>query len=66
MSAAGDFLLASTELGGVVVRVDVNAMVLTGSLRVGGLPVDVRLDPAGEVFYVANPDIDSLKAAGII
>ena len=29
-------------------------MEITGSLNVGGLPIDVRLAPAGDVFYVTN------------
>jgi YVTN family beta-propeller protein len=53
-SADGRFLLASCEYSGVVVKVDTRALRLVGSLRVGGLPVDVRLSPDGELFYVAN------------
>ncbi len=53
-SADGRFLLASTELSGYVVKVDVTEMVVTGQTKVGGLPVDVRLSPDGSVFYVAN------------
>src|SRR5579883_2013223 len=40
-SADGRFLLASCEYSGVVVKVDTRALRLVGSLRVGGLPVDV-------------------------
>jgi YVTN family beta-propeller protein len=29
-------------------------MKITGHVRVGGLPIDVRLAPAGNVFFVAN------------
>jgi len=53
-SADGRYLLASTEYSGVVVKLDVTTMQVTGSARVGGLPVDVRLAPDGSVFYVAN------------
>jgi YVTN family beta-propeller protein len=50
----GRFLLLSTEFGGHVVRVDTVAMRVTGSLYLGGSPVDVKLSPNGRVFFVAN------------
>jgi YVTN family beta-propeller protein len=53
-SADGDYLIASTEFSGVAIRVDTTAMVITGQVRVGGLPIDVRLVPDGSVFYIAN------------
>ena len=53
-SADGSYALASTEYSGTVVKVDTAAMELAGSVRVGGLPIDVRLAPDGSVFYVAN------------
>ena len=53
-SADGSYLLVSCEYGGQVVRVDVNQPAVTGAVRVGGLPIDVKLAPAGDVFYVAN------------
>jgi DNA-binding beta-propeller fold protein YncE len=53
-SADGSYLLVSCEYGGQVVRVDVNQPAVTGVVRVGGLPIDVKLAPAGDVFYVAN------------
>src|ERR1700682_2644262 len=39
---------------GVVARVDVINMRLAGSVWVGGLPIDVRLSPDGQFFYVTN------------
>ena len=53
-SADGSFLLASTEWTGMVIKIDIATMSMTGSLAVGGLPIDVRLAPDGSVFYVAN------------
>ena len=53
-SADSRYLLLSTEYSGMVYRVNVRAMKVTGKLRVGGLPIDVRLSPDGSVFYVAN------------
>jgi YVTN family beta-propeller protein len=53
-SADGRSLLVSAEFAGMVARVDVRRMRITGHLRVGGLPVDVKLSPDGGVFWVAN------------
>ena len=53
-SADGSYLMISTEYSGVVARVDVNNMQLAGSVRVGGLPIDVKLSPDGNYFYVTN------------
>ena len=54
MSADGSYLLLSTEFAGVVVKVDTTTMKIVGDVRVGGLPIDVRLSPDGSVFYVTN------------
>jgi len=53
-SADGDYLLASSEWGGVVTKVDTKEMTITGQVEVGGEPVDLKLSPDGAVFYVAN------------
>jgi YVTN family beta-propeller protein len=53
-SADGDYLLASSEWGGVVTKVDTKEMKITGSIEVGGNPVDVKLSSDGSVFYIAN------------
>ncbi len=53
-TADGRYLFLSTEYTGMVARVDVEAMQLSGAVPVGGLPVDVRLTPDGKLFYVAN------------
>ena len=53
-SADGSYLLVTGEFGGQVVKVDVDAIGVAGVMRVGGLPIDVKLAPAGDVFYVAN------------
>jgi YVTN family beta-propeller protein len=36
------------------VKVDVNSMRMVGSVYVGGLPIDVKLSPDGNYFYVTN------------
>ncbi len=53
-SADGSYLMASTEWSGMVAKVDAVAMELIGGVRVGGLPIDIRLAPDGSVFYVTN------------
>ncbi len=71
-SADGRYLLASTEYAGMLVKVDTVTMEVVGSVRVGGLPIDVRLAPDGSVFYVTNQgrhgvsiiDPDAMKEVG--
>lgn len=53
-TADGKTLLVSCEFSGWLVRVDVQTMAITGELRVGGQPIDVKLSPDGSVMYVAN------------
>ena len=53
-SRSGRILLISTEFGGRVVRVNLARRRVTGSLDVGGSPVDVKLSPDGRLFFVAN------------
>ena len=50
----GRFLLVSCETAGTVVKIDTEQMTIVGSLHVGGSPLDVRLAPTGDVFFVAN------------
>src|SRR5690348_13172078 len=54
MSADGSFLLATCETSGMAVKVDTRTMTITGSVRVGGLPLAIRLSPDGRFFYIAN------------
>ncbi len=53
-SADGSYLMISTEYSGVVAKVDVIHMKLAGTVKVGGLPIDVKLSPDGTVFFVSN------------
>ena len=53
-SADGSYLMISTEYTGVVAKVDTISMKMVGFVRVGGLPIDVKLSPDGTVFYVSN------------
>lgn len=54
LSADGSYLMVSCEYSGMVARVDTRKMVVTGSVRVGSLPRDVRLGPDGKLFFVTN------------
>ena len=73
-SADGSFLLVSCETSGEAVKVDTRTMTITGKVRVGGLPLDVRLSPDGKRFFIANQglggvdvvDAATLKLAGFI
>jgi DNA-binding beta-propeller fold protein YncE len=55
-SAAGDYLVASCEFGGALVKVDLGTQRETGRLALpgGGMPQDVKLSPDGGTFYVAD------------
>jgi YVTN family beta-propeller protein len=53
-SADGTYLIVSCESAGVVAKIDTVQMTVAGSIEVGGSPLDVRLAPAGDVFFVAN------------
>jgi YVTN family beta-propeller protein len=61
-SAGGRYLLASTEFGGDVFKVDVVTMEIVDSLHVGGKPVDVKLAPDGLTFYVTNQERHGVSA----
>jgi DNA-binding beta-propeller fold protein YncE len=54
LSADGSYLMVSGEFGGQVVKVDLQRLAVAGVMRVGGFPIDVKLAPAGDLFYVAN------------
>jgi DNA-binding beta-propeller fold protein YncE len=53
-SADGSYLMISMEYSGVVARVNTITMKLDGYVRVGGLPIDIKLSPDGRYFFVTN------------
>ena len=53
-SPDGSYLMVSTESAGEVVKIDTTTMEIIGTVNVGGSPLDVRLAPEGDIFYVAN------------
>jgi YVTN family beta-propeller protein len=52
-AADGSYLIASCEFSGQLVKVDL-ASYAVSYLLIGGMPQDVKVDPAGKVFYVAD------------
>ncbi|HVW33909.1 MAG TPA: YncE family protein [Acidimicrobiia bacterium] len=53
-SADGRQMLLSCEFSGQLMRLDIDKLEFTGTINVGGSPVDVRLSPDGSEFLVAN------------
>jgi YVTN family beta-propeller protein len=53
-SADGRSLLVSGEFSGRVATVNLDSLSVESVLQVGGAPIDVKLAPAGDVFFVAN------------
>jgi YVTN family beta-propeller protein len=54
-SASGAYLIATCEFAGRLVRVDLHTLQVAGYLNLpGSSPQDIKLDPAGRTFYVAD------------
>lgn len=55
-TADGRFLIASCEFGKSIIKVDVEAQKVVGTLQLGPhtMPQDVKTSPDGQVFYVAD------------
>jgi len=67
-TADGKQMLLSCEFSGQLMRFDVAKLEFTGTIPVGGSPVDVRLSPDGSVFLVANQKrngVSIIDAAGL-
>ena len=70
----GRYLMVTCESAGAVVKIDTVEMEIVGTVEVGGSPLDIRLDPGGDVFYVANQgthgvdiiDHEAMEAIGFI
>lgn len=62
-SANGRYLITSCEFSGELLKVDVEARKLIGSLKLPGkmpMPQDVRLSPDGSTFFVADMMADGV------
>jgi YVTN family beta-propeller protein len=54
-AASGAYLIATCEYAGRLVRVDLHTLKVTGYVNLpGSAPQDIKLDPAGHTFYVAD------------
>jgi hypothetical protein len=53
-SADGAYLIATCEFSGKLVKVDLRTETVVGYLEIGGPPQDIKLDPQGRIFYVAD------------
>lgn len=53
-AADDSYLIATCEFSGELVKVDLKSRDVVGYIHVGGKPQDIKLDPAGRVFYVAD------------
>ena len=54
-AANGAYLIATCEFSGRLVRVDLHTLTVAGYLNLpGSAPQDIKLDPAGRTFYVAD------------
>jgi YVTN family beta-propeller protein len=54
-SANGGYLIASCEFSAQLVKINLHTLKVMGYLHLAGSsPQDVKLDPAGKVFYVAD------------
>jgi YVTN family beta-propeller protein len=54
-AANGAYLIATCEFSGQLVRVDLHTLKVAGYLNLpGSAPQDIKLDPTGRTFYVAD------------
>ena len=54
-AANGAYLIATCEFAGRLVRIDLHTLAVAGYLNLpGAAPQDIKLDPAGRIFYVAD------------
>ena len=74
-SPDGGYLIATCEFAGRLVKVDVHRHAVLGYLELkGSSPQDIKLDPAGRIFYVADKnlggvheiDADTFREVGFI
>ena len=73
-SADGAYFIATCEFDGHLVKVDTASRRVLGYLAIGGMPQDIKIDPAGKVWYVSDMqrggvhliDGDALKEIGFV
>jgi YVTN family beta-propeller protein len=55
-SADNSYFIATCEFSGRLVKVDTQQQKVLGYLDIGGMPQDIKIDPAGKVWYVSDMD----------
>ncbi len=53
-SADGSYFIATCEFNGRLVKVDTQEQKVLGYLDIGGMPQDIKIDPAGKAWYVSD------------
>jgi YVTN family beta-propeller protein len=53
-AADNSYFIATCEFAGRLVKVDLKTETVVGYLNIGGAPQDIKLDPEGKIFYVAD------------
>jgi YVTN family beta-propeller protein len=53
-SADQSYLLATCEFSGQVLKLDLATKTVVGYVHTGGMPQDIKLEPGGRLFYVAD------------
>lgn len=53
-SPDGTFLIAACEFSGDLLKIELASRKVVKTLKVGGMPQDIKLSPDGTVFYVAD------------
>lgn len=60
-TADGRYLVAGCQYSGRLVRVDLQTLKLAGVLDIGGMPQELKLDPYGQLLYVADASAGGLQ-----
>jgi YVTN family beta-propeller protein len=60
-TADSRYLIAGCQYSGRLVRVDLQTLKVDGVLDIGGMPQDLKLDPYGQLLYVADASAGGLQ-----
>ena len=59
-AADDSYLIGTCEFAGKLVKLDLRTQEVIGYITTGGMPQDIKLDPAGTTFYVADMQANGL------
>jgi YVTN family beta-propeller protein len=59
-SVDGSYLIGTCEFAGKLVKLDLRTQEVLGYITTGGMPQDIKLDPTGRTFYVADMQANGL------